>query len=69
MRGIGSTFFYCISQLLRGRACFQRSDNAFGQFKRHRLDIVKRGDLRLFLTKMKLDIDKLMAVRQPHQSH
>ena len=29
--GSGQTFFYCIFQLLRGRACFQRSDNAFGK--------------------------------------
>ena len=40
--------------------------------KRNRLDIVKRGNLcffEMFLTKMKPDIDKLIAVQQPHPSH
>ena len=33
------------------------------------LDIVKRGDLRLFLTKMKPDIKKLRKLHQAHPSH
>ena len=37
--------------------------------KRNRLDIVRRGDLRLFLTKMEPDIKNLMKLHQAHPSH
>lgn len=36
---------------------------------RNRLDIVKRGDLRLSLTSMEPDINKLAAQHQPQGSH
>ena len=37
--------------------------------KRNRLEIVNRGDLRLFLTKLKPDIDELITKHQLHSSH
>ena len=37
--------------------------------KSNRLKIVNRGDLRLFLTKLKLDIDELITKHQPHPSY
>ena len=37
--------------------------------RRNRLDIVRRGDLRLFLTTMEPDIKKLMKLHQAHPSH
>ena len=37
--------------------------------KENRLEIVNRVDLRLFLTKLKPDIDELITKHQPHPSH
>ena len=37
--------------------------------KRNRLEIVNRGDLKLFLTKLKPDIDELITKHQPHPFH
>ena len=37
--------------------------------KRNRLDIVRRGDLRLFPTKIEPNIKKLMKLHQAHPSH
>ena len=37
--------------------------------RRNRLDIVRQGDLRLFLTTMEPNIKKLMKLRQAHPSH
>ena len=37
--------------------------------KRNRVEIVNRGDLRLFLIKLKPDIDELKTKPQPHPSH
>ncbi|XP_076812960.1 protein FAM200A-like [Clavelina lepadiformis] len=37
--------------------------------KRNRVDIVRRGDLRLFLTEMEPDIKKFMKLLQAHPSH
>ena len=37
--------------------------------KRNRLEIVNRGDLRLFLTKLKPDIDELITKHQLHSFH
>ena len=37
--------------------------------KGNRLETVNRGDLRLFLTKLKPDIDELITKHLPHPSH
>ncbi|XP_025266439.1 SCAN domain-containing protein 3-like [Camponotus floridanus] len=37
--------------------------------KRSRLNITERGDLRLFLTKLKPNIDNLLSIHQVHPSH
>ena len=37
--------------------------------QRQRLDIVKRGDLRIFLSNIKPDIEKLVSSHQAHPSH
>ncbi|KRY39724.1 SCAN domain-containing protein 3 [Trichinella spiralis] len=37
--------------------------------KRNRLQIDKRGDLRLFLTNIEPSVDRLVAMHQPHPSH
>ncbi|KRZ87951.1 SCAN domain-containing protein 3 [Trichinella sp. T8] len=37
--------------------------------KRNRLQIDKRGDLRLFLTNIEPNVDRLVAMPQPHPSH
>ena len=37
--------------------------------RKNRLDIVRQGDLRLFLTTMEPDIKKLMKLHQAHASH
>uniref|UniRef100_A0A5S6Q3Q7 DUF4371 domain-containing protein n=1 Tax=Trichuris muris TaxID=70415 RepID=A0A5S6Q3Q7_TRIMR len=37
--------------------------------KRNRLEIVQRGDLRLLLTNIEPDVEKLLASHQPHPSH
>ncbi|GBP24494.1 SCAN domain-containing protein 3 [Eumeta japonica] len=37
--------------------------------KRSRLNIIKRGDLRLFLTKLKPNIDNFLSIHQVHPSH
>ncbi|XP_003381581.1 putative zinc finger protein [Trichinella spiralis] len=37
--------------------------------KRNRLQIDKRGDLRLFLTNIEPIVDRLVAMQQPHPSH
>ncbi|KRZ54784.1 SCAN domain-containing protein 3 [Trichinella nativa] len=37
--------------------------------KRNRLQIDKRGDLRLFLTIIEPSVDRLVAMHQPHPSH
>ncbi|KRX14394.1 SCAN domain-containing protein 3 [Trichinella nelsoni] len=37
--------------------------------KRSRLQIDKRGDLRLFLTNIEPNVDRLVAMHQPHPSH
>ncbi|KRZ82873.1 hypothetical protein T08_776 [Trichinella sp. T8] len=37
--------------------------------KRSRLQIAKRGDLRLFLTNIEPNVDRLVAMHQPHPLH
>ncbi|KRX18167.1 SCAN domain-containing protein 3 [Trichinella nelsoni] len=37
--------------------------------KRNRLQIDKRGDLRLFLTNIEPNVDRLIAMHPPHPSH
>ena len=37
--------------------------------RKNRLDIVRRGDIQPFLTKLEPDIKKLMKVHQTHPSH
>ncbi|KRX37782.1 SCAN domain-containing protein 3 [Trichinella murrelli] len=37
--------------------------------KRNRLQIDKHGDLRLFLTNIEPNVDRLVAMHQPHLSH
>ena len=66
MCGIGSNFCNCLSQL-----SVERTFNAVIKLldsKRNRLEIVNRGDLRLFPTNLKPDVDELITKHQPHPS-
>ncbi|KAK2725100.1 hypothetical protein QYM36_001525 [Artemia franciscana] len=44
-------------------------DHPFREFYRNRLDIMKRGDLRLSLTSIEPNISKLAKKNQPQGSH
>ena len=67
--GSGKILFYCLSQLILSRACVQFVVTVLLNNRRNRLDFVRRGDLRLFLTKMEPDIKELMKFHQAHSSH
>ena len=60
--------FYCLSQLCLIERAFS-AVTALLNKRKNRLDVVRRGHLRLFLSEMKPDINRLMTLRQAHPSH
>ena len=65
--GSDQTFSHCLSHILVERAF--SAVIALLDSKRNCFEIVNRGDLRLFLTKLKPGIDELITKHQPYLSH